>query len=659
MESDVKAYINPYIEHYLKEKEISQSILITGIWGCGKTHYWKNILSSKIKQCNLIPIYISLNGLKDKQEILNKLSLKIISNQTNGLINSKTIKATTNILKIGLNTVSAGTLNLKKLDLNISLSDFLSMQKLNNCVLCFDDLERYTGNLSDVLGIINDFTEQKHIKTIVLANIDKIKNTINSNTKDTDSNNKEQSTTQNEDINNFNIIKEKFFAKIIAFPDDRNTKKYILEEIINEMDIAEKTFLLENVELILNIMKQAKTSNYRVIKILLNDFSYFYSENMLNQINDENTFYEIKKHFFKYLLCSGLVIYINDLSDDDIKSLKSDSTFDIFKYMNNDNTPTFLKNFIDKFYLGDIEYAYTFPSIIDYHLTSKIDIKKLNDEIKKYTPKKYKNYEYLTSGTSEYLYLKDEEFDKIINNDLIDDIKNGNVHYAYYDELFIKYCSLSEDKLIDKPYNELKKIFIAGLNKIQQEKKQNPAYEDKYVYSFKYADNSTCTFKEEYKYLIEDKNIDYNSILSKIEKTHIILKENFYSEKSIELKEKLKNDTSSFIDYLSPMKNSHYEDIKYPLFSNFDEKDLFDILSNMTNKDIWEFTNVIIGRYKYGGISSYYNYDCKFLKKFSQYVQKEFSQKEKLKLSEKLILNFVKQIDSLPIQNKENITDNK
>lgn len=646
LESDVKAYINPYIEHYLKEKEISQSILITGIWGCGKTHYWKNILSSKIKQCNLIPIYISLNGLKDKQENLNKLSLKIISNQTNGFINSKTIKATTNILKIGLNTVSAGTLNLKKLDLNISLSDFLSMQKLDNCVLCFDDLERYTGNLSDVLSIINDFTEQKHIKTIVLANIDKIKNTINSNTKDTDSNNKEQSTTQNEDINNFNIIKEKFFAKIIAFPDDRNTKKYILEEIINEMDISEKTFLLENVELILNIMKQAKTSNYRVIKILLNDFSYFYSENMLNQINDENTFYEIKKHFFKYLLCSGLVIYINDLSDDDIKSLKSDSTFDIFKYMNNDNTPTFLKNFIDKFYLGDIESAYTFPSIIDYHLTSKIDIKKLNDEIKKYTPKKYKNYEYLTNGTSEYLYLKDEEFDKIINNDLIDDIKNGNVHYAYYDELFIKYCSLSEDKLIDKPYNELKKIFIAGLNKIQQEKKQNPVTDDDYLYPLR--DKYDSNFKKNTAFLLYE-----------IEKTHNILEENFYSKKSIELREKLKNDTSSFIDYLSPMKNSHYEDINYPLFSNFDEKDLFDILSNMTNKDIWEFTNVIIGRYKYGGISSYYNYDCKFLKKFSQYVQKEFSQKEKLKLSEGLILNFVKQIDSLPIQNKENITDNK
>lgn len=298
MESDVKAYINPYIEHYLKEKEISQSILITGIWGCGKTHYWKNILSSKIKEQNLKPIYISLNGLKNKQEILNELSLKILVQKSNNMINKKTISICKG-LKDFFNPLISRTLSLpKNININLPLSTFLNIEKLDNYVLCFDDLERYTGNLSDILGIINDFTEQKHIKTIVLANIDKIKNTINSNTKDTNSNNKEQSTTQNEDINNFNIIKEKFFAKIIAFPDDRNTKKYILEEIINEMDISEKTFLLENVELILNIMKQAKTSNYRVIKILLNDFSYFYSENMLNQINDENTFYEIKKHFF-------------------------------------------------------------------------------------------------------------------------------------------------------------------------------------------------------------------------------------------------------------------------------------------------------------------------------------------------------------------------
>lgn len=650
MKANIKAYINPYIEHYIQEKEISQAILITGNWGCGKTYYWKNVLSSKIKEYNLIPIYISLNGLKDTQEVLNKLSLKILTQKSNNIINKKTILAF-NTLKNLLKSLSSYISNIpipKNININLPLSSFLNIEQLDNYVLCFDDLERYTGKLSDVLGIINDFTEQKHVKIIVLANIDKIKNTISANNDNTNSNKKEQATTQNEDIGNFNIIKEKFFAKIITFPDDDNTKKYILKEIINEMNISDTNFLLENIELILSIMKQSQTSNYRVIKMLLDDFSFFYSENTLNHIDDKNTFSNIKKHFFKFLLCSGLEIYINNLSDKDIASLKSGSSFDIFNFINKDDTPTFFKKFINKFYLGDFETAYVFPSIVNYHLTSKIDFETLNNEIKKYSPKEYKNYEYLTNGTSEYLCLSDSKFDKIINNDLLNDIENGKVHYAYYDELFIKYCSLSKNKLVNKSYDNLKDIFFKGLNKIQQEKKQTPAYSDKYPYAF----------KEKYNYIIKDENTNYNSVISKIEKTHKILKERYYLMESNKLKQKLKNNTLSFLEYLSPMKNPHYEDIKYPLFCSFGANDLFVILSEKTNKDIWEITNIIIGRYKYGGAPSYYSFDYKYLKGFSNNVQNKFSKQEHLLLSERLILNFAKQIDFLPEPKEELDTKN-
>ena len=647
MEADIKAYINPYIEHYIQEeKEISQAILITGNWGCGKTYYWKNVLSKKIKKHDLIPVYISLNGLQNKEDILNKWALEVMKSYSKGFINSKTIKATANIFEIGLNTISAGTLNLKKLNLNLSLSDFLSIQKLDKCVLCFDDLERYTGKLSDVLGIINDFTEQKHVKTIVLANIDKIKNTINTNNDNTNSNKKEQSTTQNEDIDNFNIIKEKFFAKIIAFPDDDNTKKYILKELINKTTNID--FLSKNIELILNIMKQAKTSNYRVIKMLLDDFSFFYSENTLNHIDDKNTFSNIKKHFLKFLLCSGLEIYINNLSDKDIASLKSSSSFDIFNFINKNDTPTFFENFINKFYLGDFETAYVFPSIVDYHLTSKIDFETLNNEIKKYSPKEYNNYEYLTNGTSEYLCLSDSMFDKIINNDLLYDIENGKVHYAYYDELFIKYCSLSKKKLVSKSYNDLQDIFFKGLNKIQQEKKQKPAYDDNYSY----------TFKKEYNYIIEDKNTNYNLIFSEIEKTHNKLKENLYLKQNQKIKQILRGNTSAFIDYINPMKNLNVEDIKSSLFCTFETNELFDILSIKTNVDILKITKAIIDRYKRGIASPSYSFDYKYLKDFSNDVQNKFSKQEHLLLSERLILNFAKQIDSLPEPKEEPNTKN-
>lgn len=647
MKADIKAYINPYIEHYIKEKEISQAILITGNWGCGKTYYWKNVLSSKIKEYNLIPIYISLNGLQNKEDILNKWALEIMQSYSKGFINSKTIKATANIFEIALNTISAGTLNLKKLNLNLSLSDFLSIQKLDKCVLCFDDLERYTGKLSDVLGIINNFTEQKHVKTIVLANIDKIKNTISTNNDNTNSNKKEQSTTQNEDIDNFNIIKEKFFAKIIAFPDDDNTKKYILKEIINEMNISDTNFLLENIELILNIMKQANTSNYRVIKMLLDDFCFFYNENTLNHINDKNTFFDIKEHFLKFLLCSGLEIYINNLSDKDIASLKSNNLSDPFQLFNSDNSPTFLQEFINKFYLGDFETAYTFPSIVDYHLTSKINFETLNNEIKKYSPKEYKNYEYLTNSASKYFYLSDNDFDRIINNDLLNDIENGNIPYTYYDELFIKYCSLLKDKLIKKSYDELKDIFLKGLNKIQQEKTQLPV-EDNYSY----------TLKKEYNYITEDKNTNYNLILSEIEKTHNKLKKNLYLKQNPKIKQILRGNTSAFIDYINPMKNLNVEDIKSSLFCTFESNDLFDILSIKTNVDILKITKAIIDRYKRGIASPSYSFDYKYLKGFSNDVQNKFSKQENLLLSERLILNFAKQIDFLPEPKEEPDTKN-
>ena len=115
-----------------------------------------------------------------------KLSLKILVQKSNNMINKKHISICKG-LKDFFNPFISRTLSLpKNININLPLSTFLNIEKLDNYVLCFDDLERYTGNISDVLGIINDFTEQKHIKTIVLANIDKIKNTINSNTKNSE-----------------------------------------------------------------------------------------------------------------------------------------------------------------------------------------------------------------------------------------------------------------------------------------------------------------------------------------------------------------------------------------------------------------------------------------------------------------------------------------
>lgn len=166
-------------------------------------------------------------------------------------------------------------------------------------------------------------------------------------------------------------------------------------------------------------------------------------------------------------------------------------------------------------------------------------------------------------------------------------------------------------------------------------------------------------------------NNTYKSVFSKINETHDVLTNTYIHQKSKDLKQMLKNDTPAFIEYLTSMKNLYYEDIKYPLFCSFETNDLFDILSEKDNKDIWEITNIIIGRYEYIGVSSYYSFDYEYgstssyyssdyeyLKDFSNNVQNKFSKQEHLLLSERLILNFAKQIDSIPEPKEELDTKN-
>ncbi|WP_455631100.1 hypothetical protein [Megamonas sp.] len=165
-----------------------------------------------------------------------------------------------------------------------------------------------------------------------------------------------------------------------------------------------------------------------------------------------------------------------------------------------------------------------------------------------------------------------------------------------------------------------------------------------------YDDDYCYALRDKYKHVLQD---DYSLVFCKIEQTHGILTDNYILQKSNTLKQVLKEDTSAFLDYLNPTKNSYYEDINYPLFKQFTIEELFNILSTKTNKDILEIGIVIIEKYKSNNKSLHYSSDYTFLNKFSNYVQNKFSKQKKLALSESLILTFAKQIDSLPNPNEE------
>ena len=238
-----------------------------------------------------------------------------------------------------------------------------------------------------------------------------------------------------------------------------------------------------------------------------------------------------------------------------------------------------------------------------------------------------------------------------------DPVHNGHTNVINY---------LIDKKIVDRVLviatgNYWDKQNITDLNKrldmLDLIKKDNIII-DKTHNNFKYTYQILNTLKKEYNYITEDKNTNYNLILSEIEKTHNKLKKNLYLKQNPKIKQILRGNTSAFIDYINPMKNLNVEDIKSSLFCTFESNDLFDILSIKTNVDILKITKAIIDRYKRGIASPSYSFDYKYLKGFSNDVQNKFSKQENLLLSERLILNFAKQIDFLPEPKEEPDTKN-
>jgi len=63
---------------YLETKNTQHAILINGLWGSGKTYFWKNTLEKIAKDNEYKVIYISLNGIAKIEKIEINILSKLI-----------------------------------------------------------------------------------------------------------------------------------------------------------------------------------------------------------------------------------------------------------------------------------------------------------------------------------------------------------------------------------------------------------------------------------------------------------------------------------------------------------------------------------------------------------------------------------------------------
>lgn len=177
---------------YLKS-DISNGkvIMLSGKWGSGKTHFWKNkvqtVLNDKDKK---IPNhYISLYGKTSIQEIKNEVFLKIFEGMDIFKIDDKSVK----LAKNTANLIADFTKTVSVFGVNLDLSKIVdkSFEKLekvreeqkdektktllnSGAIICFDDFERKSKDidLNDLFGFITNLTIEFKSKVVIILNDD-------------------------------------------------------------------------------------------------------------------------------------------------------------------------------------------------------------------------------------------------------------------------------------------------------------------------------------------------------------------------------------------------------------------------------------------------------------------------------------------------------
>lgn len=291
--------IKDEIINFIDRKEETGALLITGKWGSGKSYYIKNLAAELNDAKKEYLCVISLFGI-DSVENLTK-AVKECYLEANSTIFTKTARKIGKIVGKTVNSglkvaeaatggnvaVSAAQKGFSSV-ISLGLLDFISVKNYigrgkskRKFVLVFDDLERCKINTVDLLGAINEYCENRNIKTIILAaedvilkNEENIKKVV-----------WEEGTTKKEasikeqirSVSDYRDFKEKVIFQTIAF-----SMPYvdIIDAMIDKYSegvSGYKDFLKCNSCSIKQVFIESKYNNLRTIKASITKFERVYA----------------------------------------------------------------------------------------------------------------------------------------------------------------------------------------------------------------------------------------------------------------------------------------------------------------------------------------------------------------------------------------------
>lgn len=632
--------IKTELDDYLYRVKMKYAVLLNGSWGSGKTYFITNYIkgleyqyeqhkdnnNKKYKK----PIYISLYGLSSILEIKNKILIS--------LVKSKTAKKLMPFLDIGIeigNDLISKKTFIQNPDRKLSKALEL-FYKLDNLIICFDDLERCDININSILGYINELVEHNNIKVILVADESKIgivnydKNielkyivSLSDKIKFAKENNqnplvaakdKDSIELTKEELNKrikilfnesniYKEIKEKLIGKTIFYRANIEEIYDILKKDLIHNAYAEKT-VEKNKEKFLNLLDENHCYNLRIIQFIFQTFNRL-AEETINIIDFE----EVNN------------IYLNDLflycSIKSLKLLQGENTYN----WHNDQT-------FGTVYLGNEEdyisknYVVGFRFVDDYLMISHLDKEYIKNTLLKY--KRLIINE--NNNPNDPLYklktwwlISEKDLNELLD-ELIDKINNNNYDLELYSKI-VTYLSFIEE--MDISVGKIKD----AIKKLESNIEEN-------IVNGNYNEDSL--FWESGEILKRYEN--------NIKKIRELVENKKYEEDNNRLGDIFNSDAwGSEFKYYCEINNSRFMEQKH--FA--DILDIDKIIFNIENKEIKQIYNFWYGLqkiYNFSNINEYYKNDKqKLLNLKNRFLKIENVDKAK-KFALKRIVNYLDRV---------------
>lgn len=564
--------IKEYLNYFVESQNPNFAIMLKGKWGAGKTYFIKGIIEEwSNKQViskdniNLNPLYISLNGISKKNEIIENLKSQITP-----LLYSKGAKFVTGIMKGFFKSALKIDLDYDKDDksdgsVNINFDPISIFKSSNdkikgNRILIFDDVERCKIPIDELYGYINDFVEHSECKVILISDEKKLDNIT-------------------EKYSNFkySVFKEKIIGQTFEIKPDTDLA---VDFFINSVSTDIKNHLEELKGLIIHSFEVSEKENLRVLQRAIYDFERLFKFLNPELKTEEGNYKLLIKNYLGYFLIYFLEI---KTGNEDI------SSFQQSLFLSKEEKAKKFSKYDEIIKNHSLEHStklFTPSKLVDYiNNGNYVDlIDEINNSAIFTSKREEKNWEKLWY----WKLLDDNEFSFLLKDVVDDFFKTDNFHITEILHISGILFSLIDEQLctnknkgqvVNRAKNIIKKLDLTGF-------KDNKGFSSLSWGSWQkgYASATTPEFKSILDYT---KNI---LSINKKKKSKQRIEEIFYN---------ITNDNIDDIYRKVRVYDENLENIieQEPILSKLDYKKFAKIIFQLNNNSIFRLIEFIEYRY--------------------------------------------------------------